>query len=116
MAPAESMTMDGVLRKLVKPVVAPKLIPLTVPPAAATKLRRLEVLVPDAGEAAAFSVRVKPLTARPAAAVLLFLKVKLERLAEAVLREISVMDVASPDTAVEVTVNPVNVPTEVMAG
>ena len=114
--PEESITIDGVLRKLVKPVVAPKLIPLTVPLAAATKLSKFEVLVPDAGAAAACSVKVKPFTASPAAAVLLFLNVKLERLAAAVLSDESVKLVASPETAVEVTVNPVRVPTEVIAG
>ena len=101
MAPPEEMSMLGVLRKLVKPLAEEKVMPLTVPPEPATRFTRFDVLVPEEGLAAAPSVIVMPFTASPAP-VLLFLNVKLARLAEAEARRFAVKLFASPDVPVEV--------------
>src|ERR1700694_3633700 len=84
MLPLESNTKVGVLMKLVKPVAEPMFKPLTVPPAAAERFKRLDVLAPEVA-AAAFSVTDRPLTAT-VPLPLLFLKVKLPRFSLAVPR------------------------------
>lgn len=66
----------------------PNLIALTIPPELPVRLMRFEVLVPELGEAAAFSVMVRPLMVLPAP-VLLFLKVSEPRLALLVDKEAS---------------------------
>src|SRR5579872_4092367 len=110
MLPLESSTKLGVLMKLVKPVVAPMLMPFTVPLAAAARLRRLEVLAPEVA-AAAFSVSDSPFTAT-VPEPLLFLNVMLVRFSLLVAKEVSVSATASVEEllveVMAVVPNPVN--------
>jgi hypothetical protein len=97
MLPEESMTMEGVLRKLVKPVLEAMLMPLTVPLAPAAKANKLEVFPVLV---AAFSVMDNPVAVLPAAAPELLVKVTV--LALPVVNELAV-------TALPVVVVPVYV-------
>src|SRR5438132_1347331 len=107
-APFLSITIEGVLRKLVKPVLAAILIPLTVPLAPAerdNKLLVFPVLV------AAFYVIDNPVAVLPAAAAELLVKEIFW--AVPVVKDVSEKAIWFPVVPVEVTVRPVNVPTEV---
>jgi hypothetical protein len=116
--PALSMTIDGVFRKLVKPVADMKLIPLillVLVLVAAWKLTPLTVL-----ELLAFvplaKVRSKPETAVAPAAAEASVTVRDWSLDASAVKEVSVRLTIVPEVPVEVTVNPVRVPTEVIDG
>jgi hypothetical protein len=106
--PEASMTIDGVLRKLVKPVLEEMLMPLTVPLDPAARLRRLEVLPVLV---AAFSVIDNPVAVFPAPAPELLVKEMFCKVP--VVKEVSVKAIWLPVAVVDVTVRPVKVPTEV---
>ena len=109
-APVAEILIEGVFKKLLKPVAEAKLIPLIRPRAllfAASKLIPLVVSIPKPALLASTNVKSIPLTVVPVITLLLLVTLRAKSFDASAVRDVSVRLAIVPDVAVEVTVSPV---------